>query len=118
LSDDRAFLESLVNHTVCIEGLVQRHEYVEADDRSNLIAVSAIGPVLVDTPSGRQLVDHLYTRGANQLRQYPPVTRLKFCARVRQYVRADGTQSYGLGSPHSIELVQVPPCVKTANEVK
>jgi hypothetical protein len=67
---------------------------------------------LVDTPMGRKLVDHVHVRNCNQLRSYPPNCRIRFFAVVRSYTRADGSASWGLSGPHSIELVQAPPALR------
>jgi hypothetical protein len=61
-------------------------------------------------------VDHVHVRNASQLRQYPKGCRVKFHATVRPYTRADGSESWGLAGPHSIELVAVPPALRPAQQ--
>jgi hypothetical protein len=114
--DDRAFLSALVGQVVAVDGIIEKHLMVEVHERDRSIAVTIVRHVLVTTLSGRQLVDHLGVKNANQLRPYPTGTRLKFCAVVRPYVRANGTQSWGLSGPHSIELVAVPPALRPAQQ--
>jgi hypothetical protein len=116
MSNDRECLESLVGQVVAVDAVIQGHSYLDADNRGHLIATSTLGPVLVTTSSGRHLIDHLHCRNCNQLRSYPPASRIRFSARVRQYQRADGSTSWGLSAPFGIELVQAPPCLKTAAE--
>jgi hypothetical protein len=116
MNDDRAFLAALVDQVVSVEGIIDRHLLIDVPEQNQAMAITVIKHLLVTTPSGRQLVDHLGVKNSNQLRHYPAGCRLKFCAVVRTYTRADGTSSFGLSAPHSIVLVQPPPAMRPAGE--
>jgi hypothetical protein len=112
MSDDREFLSALEGEVVSVDCIVDRHLMVSEPARDQMIAVTIVKHVLVATPTGKQIVDHLGVKNANQLRQYPTGCRIKFCARVRQYFRADGSSSWGLSAPFDVELVGSPPAMR------
>jgi hypothetical protein len=116
MTDDRSFLSALVGQVVAVDAVVQSHGYSPGDGKGNHIGITTIAHVLVTTSSGRHLIGHLHCRNCNQLRSFPPQSRVRFSAKVKEYQRADGTRSFGLGTAFDIALVAVPPFVRTARE--
>jgi hypothetical protein len=102
---DRQFLQPFVGHVLECTGVLAHFGYIPVRRGTYNMPTAVLSSIAIEANGVKRILSHLHVQDTWQLLGMKAGVRVRFRARVHEYLRKSGTVSWSLTGPREVSIV-------------